>query len=112
MRSRRLKVGIYTYPVHFVLGKIANDDGDECLCGSAAHQIKNRGIKVSLDESGDAGETLLHEVLHAVFYERDLNTFFEDESDMEHAVTQLAVGLTALFRDNRWLHEVVVNGVE
>lgn len=41
-------------------------------------------------------ETLIHELLHAIYYDRNI----QDDDDEERTVTLMAGGLATLFRDN------------
>lgn len=54
-------------------------------------------IYIDTDQSDDAAlDTVVHEILHAVWYTQNLN----DKAKEEDAVTSLAHGLILLFRDN------------
>ena len=48
-------------------------------------------------------EVLIHEMLHAIYYERDLRP----ESDEEHTVSNLAGGLTAILHQNPEIRKLI-----
>ena len=62
------------------------------------HSSTLREVRVCFEGRGDAasGETLLHEILHGVWYQWAL----KDDDDEERCVTALAHGLAAALRDN------------
>lgn len=57
----------------------------------------------------EAANTLIHEVLHAIYTHFDLAAGSAEKDPQEHIVTALANGLTQVFKDNpafyKWIGE-------
>lgn len=109
MRPKRLKLGLHTYPVRYVPGIIEGDEGKE-LCGRSEHTGSRRGITVSVDESDDVADTLLHEALHGLFCDRSLGHMCHSKSSEEALIASLSTGLLAAFRENKGFAEFLETG--
>ena len=88
-----IKVGAHDYTVAEKDQAWKDAVGAYGLCQYEAQVISVVTAKVSCTFVFD---TLLHEILHAIWRERDL----DDDDEEEKVVTVLAAGLTAMFRDN------------
>lgn len=108
-RPRRIKVGHLVYPVRYVQGVIAGEDGLK-LCGQCRMKSGERGITISMDTGSDTAETLMHETLHALFMDRDIPACLIEGTD-EHVVSLLSMGLVALLRENKDLCAAFVEGI-
>lgn len=104
---RKLKLGLHTYRVSYRQGPLEDSTGDSVLCGTINYQPP-RTITVSATHSMDPAETLLHEILHGVITDRDLDACVRDELS-EHLVHSLSIGLMAALRDNKGLAEYLVS---
>lgn len=102
---RRLKVGAYDWTT-------AMEDGDSELCGSANFQTQRILLWPSnLTSPGHAVGTLLHECLHIIFENHELDKGKRKADYEERIVLSFEAGLVSLFRDNpklmiwmkRWL---------
>lgn len=92
---KSVKVGPYTFKVyarsrawyntHGVFGNMVADTLEINVCGHLAPIV-------TLD-------TLLHEILHAVYYVYHL----DDKDDEERIVSTLATAMTGVYRDNPFL---------
>lgn len=67
----------------------------ERRCGDAAHEIGRIRVDTSFGPA-QAAETLLHEILHAIFYIWSM----EDEDNQERTVGAMSNGLATVMRDN------------
>lgn len=84
-------VGGSDYEVGWVKEGLTMDSKLLGVCDNAAQTIKlTYPVK-----SGQLGNTFIHEVLHAIYFERNLGGKSEEEQ-----VTLLANGLCAFIRDN------------
>lgn len=95
-----VRVGYMDVPVYSVpQGTLPNDDG-----GTSHGQYLDGEIKVEdALRGGRLANTVLHEVLHAVWDERglDQDALAEDPGRLEEVVVNaMANGLSALIRDN------------
>jgi Zn-dependent peptidase ImmA (M78 family) len=54
-----------------------------------------------------AKDTLLHEVLHAIWHAHNMSYGIENEESEEYAVTMISTGLIAVMEDNLWLKEAL-----
>jgi Zn-dependent peptidase ImmA (M78 family) len=63
-----------------------------------------------------AKDTLLHEVLHAIWHGHSMSYGIQNEEAEEYAVTMMATGIMAVMEDNPWLREALFkeeyNGIE
>jgi hypothetical protein len=99
MRPKKLKLGLHTFPVSYHRGPV--DEAGE-LCGQIRY-TGERGISISLDESQDMVETLLHEVLHGIMNDRALSNLFHSDTSEEMFVESMGKGLLAAIRENKGL---------
>lgn len=67
--------------------------GNLGLCHNPEHEIDIHEGQPPIEEA----DTLLHEVMHAIFYQMGIGLSYKQE---EHVVRRLATGLTAVFQDN------------
>jgi hypothetical protein len=104
---RKVKLGLHTYPITWVDGPIPDDEGNPTLAGQIQHSGTRR-IRVSKTDSIDMRETLLHECLHGIFVDRDLDVLTHDADAAEHLVSSLSRGLLAALRENKGLAEFLI----
>ena len=83
--------------------RIAGQDFDIDHCEILAHQNRygvfnslEKTIKVDFEAKDQALDTLLHEILHGVYWQYNI----KPEDDEERTVTTMATGLTQIFKDN------------
>lgn len=99
----KLKVGYRTYTV----GPMDPVEAEERASVGECHR-PNGTIKVKVDQAPeDVADTIIHEVLHAIWQERSL-----PEGSEERAVTALAHGLTALMADNPGFWPMVAEALQ
>lgn len=90
--GKQIKVGAKSYAVKAMDRVKATDEGLLGHCSPFSETIE-----IAPDQSpGNAVNTLLHEVLHAIWHAYDLG----DAASEEPAVTRLSTGLAAVFSDN------------
>jgi hypothetical protein len=89
-----IKVGTLTYKIEVVFG-LLDEEGKEVsgICVFETQTIKIDGVAPS---KAWVVDTLLHELLHAVWNERGL----PKKANEERAVKTLGTGLLGLFQDN------------
>lgn len=89
--NKTIKIGYKTCAIDLV--QSVDDEG------SYGHWCSNTStIKIKEDQSPiEIGNTLIHEILHALFYIQGLN--FPDKTE-ERIVLTLANGLTTVIKDN------------
>lgn len=97
-----LKVGAFDYEVEAWDSLAA--EAAQCYGKCSALELK---IRVAENLAAQhQGETLLHEILHAVSQQQSI---LEDAEEQEAAVKPLALGLAAVMRDNpdvfKWILE-------
>lgn len=98
MKPRSVKVGAQTYCIQY---RPLTDLMGECL-------TRSKIIRVNKHLAGRVmAETILHETMHAIWYEWGIKNSEMSESDFvagvateEHAINGLANGIMAVFRDN------------
>ena len=99
-----LRIGYRDYQVQTWPSKTAQTHGACGLCDPV-----NAIIYVSEDRTGyDAADTLLHEILHAIFHMADIDAEKDGE---ERIVSRLAPMMVQVWRDNSELRKWL-NGVE
>ncbi|AUO78191.1 hypothetical protein RSEGYP2_32 [Ralstonia phage RsoP1EGY] len=77
-------------------------DGDLGYCEPTKCKIEIENGQHPVEEA----DTVLHEVLHAVFYLMDIGLSAEEE---EHVVRKVVTGLTQVFQDNPRLLTYLAN---
>ncbi|ATS93376.1 hypothetical protein HOS41_gp15 [Ralstonia phage DU_RP_I] len=77
-------------------------DGDLGYCEPTKCKIEIENGQHPVEEA----DTVLHEVLHAVFYLMDIGLSAEEE---EHVVRKVVTGLTQVFQDNPRLLAYLAN---
>lgn len=91
----KIKVGPYLYNIHEVDGQWSEDHEAHGKCNTQTHNI---WINTTYD-SAHVLDTLLHELLHALWSQYNL----KDKEEEEDVVTRLATGLVQLLLDNKHL---------
>jgi hypothetical protein len=101
---KQIKVGYADFKVVNLKSEYADHDTKEGHCSSAHHIISVRS-----DDRPDSevANTLLHEVLHAIWYIWGNGGGLEEES----AVTTMANGLLTVFKDNEGFVEFLSEAV-
>lgn len=74
--------------------------------GQCSTQLQIISIQRHMPSRQKAIDTLLHELLHAIWWERDL----EDADKEERTVGCLGTGLVQVHRDNPWLADWIKKG--
>lgn len=93
---KTLKIGGHTYQV-VVTSNLAERDGNAGATNAMLNLIRlDDTYPVSRQE-----ETLLHEVLHAVFHQMGMNEFPELQQRQEYIVNTMANGLYQVLKDNK-----------
>lgn len=100
-----LKVGTQTYTVTAV----ADLKHEDVPCNGVCEEEKLM-IQIESQQASKAQivDTAVHELLHAIWYERNL----PKKPDEERAVHSLATGLVALFQDNPKLLDWIKKGLK
>lgn len=90
---KKVLIGIHTYTISFHKD-LKSETGDD-MYGACYKALKQ--IKLSLDyTSHKVSETLLHELLHAIWYEYNI----PDKTPEEKAVHMISYGFTKMMMDN------------
>jgi hypothetical protein len=90
---RKVRVGLLTYEIEVVDNLMDEGTKQNGLCIFTEQKIQ---LDSKPPSSQFAADTLLHEILHAIWGERVLN---KNPSE-EQIVTSLATGIAILLRDN------------
>lgn len=100
------KVSAFDYKVTLV-DKIVDDDGSESW-GQIVYEDYEISLQREQPSPSTAADTLLHELMHAVWHNTDLQGEVGPGLE-ERIVRNLSSGLIALFRDNpqflKWMHK-------
>lgn len=107
-RPASVKVGAHTYKFHYI--QLGTHVG-ECL-------TTKKVIKIDKFLDGSyLVETILHETMHAIWYEWGIKNSEQSDSAFaagvtteEHAINGLANGLMAVFRDNPKFRAFIYGG--
>jgi hypothetical protein len=102
---KTLKVGAFDYKVSQV-PKLVNDDGTESW-GQIVYEDYEITVQSLQPSPSVAVDTLLHELLHAVWHNTDLRGEIGKNLE-ERVIRNLTSGLVALFRDNPQLLKWIV----
>ena len=105
MRPKKIKIGLFTYPVTFTDGWVQNGDG--ALSGQIRYSKDKRGISIAT-RSNDEAVTLLHEIMHGMMTDRCL----PEPPDVEQFVDSLSKGFLAVLRENKGLADYLVDPYE
>ena len=92
----KVRVGAMDYDVILTDEKIINQDGEECL-GLTDHNLHEIKISTNLQNEQGQEKTFLHELMHAMIAERNLD--FESTTE-EILAEDLSTILYQVFRDN------------
>ena len=96
--GKKLKVSNRFYVIK-VKKSIQNGE----LLGRSEHG--NEVIKICSDQSEDSlADTLLHEILHCIWYTSAIGYALDGEQTEEFVVSVLSSALMAVFYDNPWLY--------
>lgn len=104
---KSLKIGYQNIEVRVTEPGILGDD--------YGHFYKKKNyIAICADQNAaEAVNTLLHEVLHAIYRHFDLDASVSEKEIQEHKVTSIANGLTQVFLDNpafhKWIGDSLAN---
>lgn len=107
MAPKVLRIGAYDHHLEIVDGWLKNDKGENCW---GHFQPAKRLISIAVPEQAsqpiEIASTLLHEILHAIWYERELGS----KAKEEEGVRNIEAGLMLLFRQNpqfmKWFLEI------
>jgi hypothetical protein len=95
-------------PFDFAIEKMeTRDSWSRGIYGQCSTILQTIAIVRHMPSRHKAVDTLLHEILHALWWERDI----EDADKEERTVACLGTALTALYRDNPWLVGWIKRGV-
>lgn len=107
-----LKIGHRTFEVRRMSAKERQVSSEELEIACLQGYCDKRGGKIRVWASDIPGceqaDTLLHEVLHAIWFTQEL----PGKTDEEDAVTKLTHGLCQLIRDNPEFLEVIKAGLD
>lgn len=93
-RPKQIKIGPNYYKVIFLKEPDTNSRGNN-LHGCIKYDEK----EIRIHDSHHAKLTLLHEILHGIWSDRDL------DGKEEKTVNQMSIGLLAVIQDNKGLAE-------
>ncbi len=104
---KTLRIGAYEHTLEFHNGWIKNDKDENCW---GYFRPNARAIVIAVPENAsqpiEIASTLLHEVLHAIWYERELGA----KAKEEEGIRNIEAGLMLLFRQNpnfmKWFLEI------
>jgi hypothetical protein len=110
-RPTRVKVGAHTYTIHYIQPKTSHVAA--CYCAA-------KRIEVNTDLRGRfLAETLIHETMHAIWYEWGIrnsemsaSAYAVGLTTEECAVNGLCNGLAAVLRDNPAFRKFVIGGLK
>ena len=94
LRPKAVRVNGKTYQVIFTPKNPLVEFENHGMCDNAKHTIHIEGDQIPVEEV----DTVIHELLHAVWYQMSLTDF--DVQLEERVVRALGTGLTGLFADN------------
>jgi hypothetical protein len=98
-----IKVGAFDFAIEKVDTLEAHSRG---VYGQCSSQLMTLSIQRQMPSRQKAVDTFLHELLHAIWWERDL----EDADKEERTVGCLSTGLVQVHRDNPWLADWIKKG--
>lgn len=99
--NKSVKVGNRTYVI-----EVKDEIREGELHGLCQHS--KQVIQISIDQSIESlKDTLLHEILHVVWYVQSIDFVLKTEQLEEFIVGTMASTLMQVFQDNEWLEEVL-----
>jgi hypothetical protein len=99
-----IRVGAFDFAIEKIHTIEAHSRG--CY-GQCSTQTLTLSIQRQMPSRHKAMDTFLHELLHAIWWERDL----EDADKEERIVGCLGTGLVQVHRDNPWLADWIKKGM-
>jgi len=97
---KKIKILGIPYTVKYVNSQLKIGDEDEYLWGQTVYATETITIYVNSRSKKSVWKTLLHEVLHVLFIEFEIEN---NDKKREAIVTQLATGLSAIIIDNKFM---------
>jgi hypothetical protein len=98
--NKKIKIGYTTYKVIY-LPKKTTDRYGECM-----YNKKIIGLNPNMHHT-TASDTLLHEVLHAIWHEASIEQ--APVVEQEFIVNTVSTWLTMVMRDNPWFAQFILN---
>lgn len=92
-----IKIDNITYAIKSVPGLVADDDPNESLLGCVSYS--DAIIKISNQNKDSAVNTIMHECVHALAFERNIDDLIKDK-DLETVVDCVAKAFVQIIRDN------------
>lgn len=105
---KMIRIGAYDNAIRFVDGWYKNEKDENCW---GVYQPSTRTLTLAIPEDtsqpSEIASTLLHEIMHAIWYERDIGAKAKEED----AIRNLESGLMLFFRQNPafmgWFLEII-----
>jgi hypothetical protein len=91
-----VRVGPFDFRIELMAPCRAASEKAFGLCNCLEHVIS---LQRDMPNKSRVVDTFLHELMHAIYWAYGI----EDRDEEERIVGAIAVGMTALFRDNPWL---------
>lgn len=104
-----LRIGAYDHTLEFIDGWVPHDKTGENCWGQYKPSCRQLTVAVpdEVSQPVEIASTVLHEILHAIWYERELGSTKVKE---EEAVRNIEAGLMGFFRQNpsflKWFMEI------
>lgn len=94
----KIRIGSVDYNV--MLSKKTLILNNKVCFGTVHYTLHTIDVNNVLQDIQGMEQTFLHEVIHAIIYERNFSLNLKDDKDIEMIVNELAYGLHQLIRDN------------